>query len=75
LNDQFEIGFGTEIISPTDVGIKIHLIVVDRWGKPVFESLDYQNDWDASDLAGGVYYVTVNVGDLTTCKGWVHVVK
>lgn len=75
LNDNFEIGFGSEAIAPANVGINIQLNVDDRWGKRVFESLDYQNDWNASELAGGVYYITVKVGDLTTCKGWVHVVK
>lgn len=74
-NDRFEIVFGTNMIAPADVGIPVQLIVVDRWGKKVFESPDYKNDWTGSDLAAGVYYVHLRVGDLVTCKNWVHIVK
>jgi PKD repeat protein len=75
LNDYFEIGFGTDIIAPADVGIKVQLVVVDRWGKNVFESQDYKNDWNAPGVVGGVYYIHLKVGDLATCKSWLHVVK
>jgi PKD repeat protein len=74
LNDQFEIGFGPDAIPPYDVGLPVQLIVVDRWGKRVFESNDYRNDWRAPDLVGGVYFVLVRIGDLT-CKNWLHVLK
>jgi PKD repeat protein len=74
-NDNFVIGFGPDAIAPADVGIPVQLIVVDRWGKNVFESGDYKNDWRAPDLIGGVYYVHVKIGDLATCKSWLHIVK
>jgi|GEM_PF-1737660 len=32
------------------------LIIFNRWGKKVFESSDYQNNWDGGNLADGVYY-------------------
>ena len=62
-------------LAPADAGIKVQLVVVNRWGKKVFESQDYKNDWNAQDLEGGVYYINVKVGDLATCKSWVHIVK
>lgn len=74
-NDVFEVGFGPELISPSDAGLPVHLIVVDRWGKKVFESHNYQNDWSGSYLVSGVYYFQLRVGDLATCKNWVHIVK
>lgn len=74
-NDHFAVGFGEHIIAPADVGMKIELIVVDRWGRKVFESDDYQNNWGAEDLAVGVYFIHLKVGDLATCKNWLHVVK
>jgi PKD repeat protein len=74
-NDNFEIAFGSDELGPADAGMRVHLIVVDRWGKKVFESQDYKNDWNAQGLVGGVYYVSLRVGDLATCKSWVHVVK
>ena len=74
-NDNFEIGFGSDAIAPADVGIPVQLIVVNRWGTKVFESQDYKNDWNAQDLEGGIYYINVKVGDLATCKSWLHIVK
>ncbi len=32
------------------------LIIFNRWGKKVFESFNYSNDWNASNDAEGVYY-------------------
>jgi hypothetical protein len=74
-NDHFEIGFGTHVSTPADVGIPVELVVIDRWGKEVFESRDYRNDWQARDLAGGVYYIHLKIGDFTTCKSWLHIMK
>jgi hypothetical protein len=74
-NDKFEVGFGSGAIPPSDVGIQVELIVVNRWGTKVFESQDYKNDWNAQDLEGGVYYINVKVGELATCKSWLHIVK
>jgi PKD repeat protein len=74
-NDTFEVGFGADMMKPADAGMPVHVLVVDRWGKKVFESRDYKNDWSGSDLSGGVYYVHLKVGDLATCKSWLHIVK
>jgi hypothetical protein len=74
-NDNFEIRFGADMIAPVDVGIPVQLTVVDRWGKTVFESSNYMNDWNAQGVVGGVYYFHLKVGDLSTCKSWVHIVK
>jgi len=40
-------------------------IVFNRWGKKVYESANYQNDWDGGKSAAGVYYyvLKVNFGD------------
>ncbi|MBL0744697.1 PKD domain-containing protein [Chryseolinea lacunae] len=75
LNDNFEIRFGPEGLAPADVGLPVQLTVVDRWGKNVFESSDYKNDWNGHSLAAGVYYVHLKVGDRATCKNWLHIVK
>lgn len=74
-NDNFAIGVGPDGVPPAGVGITVQLIVLDRWGKKVFESSDYRNNWNAQDLAGGVYYVHLKVGDIATCKSWVHIMK
>ena len=40
------------------------LVVFNRWGKKVYESNDYQNDWDGGDLPDGVYYYVLK------CQGY-----
>ncbi len=74
-NDTFKVGLGPNVIDPKSAGLNLQLSVIDRWGKNVFESADYKNDWTARDIEGGVYYFNLKVGDLTTCKSWVHVIK
>jgi len=49
LNDNFVID-GLDQMSGTN------LVVYNRWGKVVFESSDYKNDWDGNDSADGVYF-------------------
>jgi len=39
------------------------LIVYNRWGKKVFESNNYQNDWNGNGAADGVYYWTLELED------------
>ncbi|MDH4091040.1 MAG: gliding motility-associated C-terminal domain-containing protein [Cyclobacteriaceae bacterium] len=54
LNQFFE-------IDPRILGSR--LIVYDRWGKEVYQSPNYQNDWDGAGLTAGVYFYTVKGGD------------
>ena len=37
------------------------LTIFNRWGKPVFKSSDYQNDWNGGKCADGVYYYVLIV--------------
>jgi gliding motility-associated-like protein len=75
-NDVFTIQYGdAKNITPGNFGIKTSLEVYDRWGKPVYESKDYQYNWAAEGLAAGVYYFKVTIEDHATCKSWLHVIK
>lgn len=38
-----------------------YLQVMNRWGKTVFESTGYQNDWDGGDLGTGLYFYTLHL--------------
>lgn len=40
------------------------LKIFNRWGKRVYENPSYQNDWDAGNLASGVYYYVLKVPDI-----------
>ncbi len=39
------------------------LIVYNRWGKKVYESNNYQNEWDGDNLTDGVYYWNLFLAD------------
>lgn len=39
------------------------LQIFNRWGKLVFESTDYRNDWDGDDLKSGTYYYILDIND------------
>ncbi|MEN8251037.1 MAG: gliding motility-associated C-terminal domain-containing protein, partial [Bacteroidota bacterium] len=38
------------------------ILITNRWGIKVFESDDYQNDWNAEGLPEGVYFYTIQTG-------------
>lgn len=37
------------------------LVVYNRWGKKVYSSNNYQNDWDGENVADGVYYYVLTL--------------
>lgn len=45
------------------------LEVFNRWGKKVYESSNYQNDWKGGDLSEGVYYYILKIPGKDTLKG------
>ncbi len=61
-NDNFVTGF-------KDVAIDIY----NRYGKLIYESKDYQNDW-GKDIPSGTYYYIFSTPSGSTCKGWVTVI-
>jgi PKD repeat protein len=48
--------------------------VFNRWGKKVFASEGYKNDW-GKGVANGTYYFTVDTPGGNHCKGWVEVLE
>ena len=51
------------------------LVVFNRWGKEVYSSLNYQNDWDAGGLAPGIYFYVVASECIEPMKGVVTIMK
>jgi gliding motility-associated-like protein len=51
------------------------LAIYDRWGKLVYESDDYQNDWGSQVEKSAMYYYLLTSPEGNTCKGWLHVLK
>lgn len=44
------------------------LVIYNRWGKEVYQSSNYQNDWDGTDLPTGVYFYSLKGGECITEK-------
>lgn len=40
--------------------IRMELIVLDRWGRKVYDNNNYKNDWDGDNLPEGTYYYRLN---------------
>ena len=53
------------------------LVIYNRWGKKVYESTNYQNDWSGESLTDGVYYWNLYLADGkdTEMKGTVTILR
>ncbi len=75
-NDTFTIQYGDVAgATPANYGLKVSVVIYNRWGRPVYESEDYKYDWAAEGLAGGVYFYDVEIEGRSSCKSWIHVIK
>jgi gliding motility-associated-like protein len=50
------------------------VFITNRWGKEVYSSSDYQNDWTADNISDGVYYFKV-VAEGKAYTGWVEILR
>jgi gliding motility-associated-like protein len=50
------------------------VFITNRWGKEVYSSSDYQNDWTADNISDGVYYFKV-VAEGKSYTGWVEILR
>ena len=65
-NDYFEIGYGEDGRPINDLNqyfLSHKLVIFNRWGRIVYESTDYRNDWDGGKLPDGTYFYVLD------CKG------
>lgn len=51
---------GSEYIPISMEYIRLELVVLDRWGRKVFSSENYKNDWDGGNLPESTYYYRLN---------------
>ena len=66
VNDYFEIGYGEDGRPINDLNeyfLSHKLVIFNRWGRTVYESNDYRNDWDGDKLPDGTYFYVLE------CKG------
>ncbi|MBN2175885.1 MAG: gliding motility-associated C-terminal domain-containing protein [Bacteroidales bacterium] len=72
------VNVATDPIDLNEYYLSNKLIVFNRWGKKVFETENYQNDWDGGDLVDGVYfYILICDGQYEdkTYKGSVMIIR
>ncbi|AGA76473.1 gliding motility-associated C-terminal domain-containing protein [Echinicola vietnamensis] len=55
------------------------ITIFNRWGDHVFETENYQNDWEAKGLVDGTYFYVLEVvlenGEQKEFKGWIQVIR
>lgn len=51
------------------------LAIYNRWGKEVFHSQDYQNNWSAADVEPGVYFFQLRLPSGESCRSWLQVFR
>ena len=51
------------------------LIIYNRWGGKVYESNNYQNNWDGAKSSDGTYYYNLTLDDATSYKGTVTLLR
>jgi len=51
------------------------LYIYNRWGKRIYKSENYQNDWDADKHSAGTYFYILQVSDGTEKTGTITVLK
>jgi hypothetical protein len=74
-NDYLLVQFGDGSETANAIGLQASLTVINRWGKVVFETNNYQNNWKAENSPAGVYYFVVVMDGYAECTGWVEVIK
>ncbi len=52
-----------------------YLRIVDRWGRTVYETRQYRNDWSAEGLPDGVYYYVLEINDAPAISGAITVAR
>lgn len=66
INDYFEIGYGENGTPIQDLNryfLSHKLTIFNRWGRIVYKSSNYSNDWSGGDLPDGTYFYVLE------CKG------
>lgn len=51
------------------------LLIYNRWGKLVYKSENYQNEWSGDNVASGTYYYRLHHFCLGEFKGWISVIR
>jgi gliding motility-associated-like protein len=60
-----------------NISPEAELQIYDRWGKLVYRSAPYENNWDGNGIANGVYFYSLRKADQCQAeyKGWIEVIR
>ena len=61
------------VVSPPLPGWQLELY--NRWGKPLFDTKDYDQSWQAEGLPAGTYFYMLTSPDGFKCRSWVQVLR
>lgn len=50
------------------------LMITNRWGKEVYSSADYKNDWSGDDIVDGIYFYKLKASD-QSYTGWIEIMR
>jgi gliding motility-associated-like protein len=67
VNDKFEMVFKDSYLPPDNTKITVY----NRWGKQVYHSNNYKNDWTGDTNPDGTYYYEVYIPILGKYSGWI----
>jgi gliding motility-associated-like protein len=56
-------------------GNDIELIITSRWGKEVFSTKTYENNWSGEGAADGIYFYQLSIGGNDPITGWVEIMR
>lgn len=51
------------------------LSIHNRWGKTIYETDNYKNDWNAPETVESTYFYELTSPDGDKCKGWLQVLR
>jgi gliding motility-associated-like protein len=51
------------------------LVITDRWGKQVYSTNSYQNNWTAEGVSDGIYFYRLKIADGSAITGWIEVLR
>lgn len=63
-----------DVLEVRNLPMGAQLVITNRWGKEVYSSSDYKNDWTGDDVVDGVYYYKLMVAD-QKYTGWIEIMR
>ncbi|MBT1697830.1 gliding motility-associated C-terminal domain-containing protein [Fulvivirgaceae bacterium PWU4] len=60
---------------PQDDNTPVKLVITSRWGKSVYTTDKYKNNWKGEGAVDGVYFYQLKVGNAEPLNGWVEILR